>query len=141
MIVRNAEKRDVQQILGLLNSAEELKTSKGFFYSPAYVESHLTNPVNEIIVCEDDSIIIGALTAEVWKDKGYAFISNIIVREDFRMKGAASLMYGEFEKNCKLKKIRSINFLVKTSNKIMHDWAEKRGFEREEQFFFYEKKI
>jgi len=141
MRIRPAKKQDVAQILALLNSAKELKTSKEAVFDADYVASYLNNPMNVALVCEEGSKIIGVLTAEIWDDKSYAFINDIVVAGGLRQKGVGSSLYRNFEALCKSRNLRKINFLVQTTNEAMLRWSQKQGFSKGHSFFFYEKNL
>jgi N-acetylglutamate synthase-like GNAT family acetyltransferase len=141
MKVRKATRKDVNQILKLLHSAKEVKAHDKYAVNKNYIISHLDNPMHLMLVCEEKREIMGVLTSEVWKDKKYAFISNIVVHKDRRAKGIGSILYDYFEKTAKAKKLKLINYFVQTTNKPMHKWSKKKGFRKGYQFYYYEKEI
>jgi len=141
MKIRTANKKDIKEIVKLINSAEELRETKKSKHDIKYISSHINNPMHQIYICEENNKIIGVLTAEVWKDKKYGFVSNIIMNKKFRKKGIGSLLFNKFEKYCKAKKFRKITFLTKISNKKMQKWSEKKGYKKGDSFYFYKKDL
>ena len=141
MKVRNATAKDVRHILKLVSTAKEVEAYEGNKPSENFIRSHLYNPHNVMLVCEEKGKIIGSLTAEMWKDKKYAFISTIVVHKETRGMGVGTMLYNSFEKSCKKNHIKAINFLVLSTNKKMQNWSEKKGFRKGHLMYFYEKGI
>jgi ribosomal protein S18 acetylase RimI-like enzyme len=141
MIIREATKADVAGIVKLLNSAEELRETKDRVYTAGSVISCLKNHINVVLVCADGPKVLGVLIGEAWHDKGFAYVANIVIDAKARKEGLGSMLYRHFESQCRRKKIRLICLFVKTSNKHMQTWSEKKGFKRGSSFYYYEKDI
>lgn len=140
-MIRKAKLKDVNAILRLLNSAEELKQIKDYVYPREYVTVFLKNPNNFIFVYEDNKKILGVICGEIWKDRGSVYISNIVVNNKNREKGIAAKLYHYLENYCKKNKIKLINAFAKVNNKRIHKFNEKMGFKKGEAFYYFEKKL
>jgi N-acetylglutamate synthase-like GNAT family acetyltransferase len=134
MKVRKATRKDVKHILKIVSTAKEVEAYEGNKPDENFIRTHLSNPYNVMLVC-------GSLTAEMWQDKKYAFISTIVVHKETRGRGVGTMLYEAFEKSCKSHHIKAINFLVQTTNKKMQKWSEKKGFFKGHSMYFYEKGI
>lgn len=141
MKVRLGRRSDVKRVAELLNSSEHLRLFPDSCFCEVFVRTHLTNPLNILIVCEDGGKVIGAVTGEIWRDKSYGFISTIIVDKNARAAGCGSAMLDFFEDVCRKRGVRSVNFLVKTSNRRMAEWSRRKGFRQGASLHFFEKSL
>lgn len=140
LIIREAKRTDIESIVELLNTSPPLAEDNEP-YNSDYILHTINNPINIILVGEIDSIIYGALIAEIWKEKRNAYISNMITHEKYKRNGVSVKLYNHFESLCKTYNIENISFIVKKSNNQMQDWSKKNGFEKGELFYFFSKKI
>jgi ribosomal protein S18 acetylase RimI-like enzyme len=141
MEVRKAQLKDVKQVLELLNATKEVRAYEGYKYHKEYVTSHLNNPMHLMLVCEEEGRILGVLCAEIWKDKKYSFVSNLVVSSTHRRKGRGRMLYSAFERYCRSKGLKVVNLLVLVTNKRMQKWCKKNGFKKGHALYFYEKNI
>ena len=141
MKIRKALQEDAEQILNLLNSTEELKTSENYTYTIKYVYKHLKNPMMYVSVCENRGKIIGFLIAEIWKENGYSFLNNIAAHKDHRGKGCGSLLFDDYEQHCRKLGLKSMSSLVRTDNKGMQAWSKNKGYKKGHALYYYEKKL
>ncbi len=97
--------------------------------------------MNLILVAEDDKKIVGLLIAEICDKKKYSFFVNFVVLPDYRSKGIGTKLYDLYEYDCKKNKLKTITALVQTSNKFMQQFCAKKGYNKGNELFFFEKDI
>lgn len=143
MKIRRGKLSDAKEILFLLRSTPELQGGeKEQIYTPDFVRGTITDKNRELIlVAEENKRLIGFLSAELWKHKGYSFLSDIFILPKFRDKGVASRLYAKYEKILRRLKIKIITALVLVSNKRMQGWCKKHGIMKGNRFYFYEKRV
>ena len=143
MKIRKGKLIDLHQIYELLNETPELLGgTEGFSYDKTWIKSALTDKEREFfLIAEENNMIVGILSAELWKDKRYSFLIDIVVKPKWRKKGIASALLREYEKYCVKIKIKRFNGLVLVTNKRMQNFLEKRNFKRGDIFYYYEKRL
>lgn len=141
MKIRKAQRKDVDAIVKLLNSAEELKGNQQHQYPKDKVLAWMKNPLIHITVCTEGQKIIGVLAAEMWKREGDSFLLDIVAHKDHRGKGCGSLLFEEYEDRCRKMGIKSMISLVRTNNKNMQRWSAKKGYKKGHALYYYEKKL
>jgi ribosomal protein S18 acetylase RimI-like enzyme len=141
MHIRCAKSIDSPQLVQLLNSSDDLKSMDTTRYDESYIIEEMNNPTNSIIVCEEGEKIVGALIAEVWTDKKYGYIEELIIDQDYRRKGIGTELFSYFEEVCKSKSIEQINCHVKVTNEGMQTWCMNKGFTKGRAFYFYSKNV
>lgn len=143
MKIRRGKLRDAKEILKLLNSTPELQgTEDEQTYTPDFVKGSIKNKDRELVlVAEENKKLIGFLTAELWKHKGYSFFVDLFVKPEFRNKGVASVLYLEYESILKKLKIKTLTALVLVTNKRMQKWCKKHKIVKGNKMYFYEKII
>lgn len=143
MKIRRGELRDAKEILRLLNSTPELQGGENEgVYTLDFVKGSIKNKDRELVlVAEEEGKLIGFLTAELWKHKGYSFFVDLFVKPEFRKKGVASQLYSKYESILKKLKIKTITGLVLVTNKRMLKWCKKHGLIIGNKMYFYEKRL
>ena len=144
MSIRNAELKDKEEILRLLIKTPELQGygEMDAVYSDDYVIDCIKDKnMNLILVAEEDKKIVGLLIAEIWDKKKYSFFVNFVVLPDYRSKGIGTKLYKAYEDYCNKHDLKTITALVQTSNKVMQQFCEKKGYKKGHELYFYEKDI
>lgn len=140
-MIRKARINDLNSVWKLLNSAEELRTTKDYTYSKELVKAYIKNPINFVFVYEEKGRTAGVINGEIWKDKGFAYIANLAVDKKYRRKGIATQLYNYLEDYCRKLGLKGIYALVKISNKKMQKLTKKAGFRKGDSFYYFEKEI
>jgi ribosomal protein S18 acetylase RimI-like enzyme len=143
MKIRLGKLKDLEELMNLLNNTPELQ---GVGEKDSYTSSYVAGTIksksrNLVLIAEDKGMIVGFLLAELWKNKKFSFLCDIFVKSEYRKKGVASMLQGEYEKICKKLKIEDMDALVLLENKNMQNWCTKHNFEQGNKFFYYSKKI
>jgi len=143
MIIRKGKISDLKELLKLLNSTPELQsTAEGQTYPLQFVKGTLTGKDrNLVLIAEENKKLIGFLTAELWKDKKYSYLTDIFVKVEYQKKGVASKLMKEYEKICKKYKMDFIVGSVMVSNKKMQNFVEKLNYKKGHKVYLYEKKL
>ncbi|MBW3003173.1 GNAT family N-acetyltransferase [Candidatus Woesearchaeota archaeon] len=140
-MIRKARLKDLDAIWKLLNSAEELRGTKDFVYSKKWVREIITNPIEVCFVYVESGEIAGVICGEIWKNKGYSYLADVIVSQKHRRKGIATQLFKHYENFCKKNNVQSIFALAKVSNKKIHEWNKKMGFRKGEKFYYFDKNL
>ena len=145
MVIRNAKLKDTKEIVNLLIKTPELQGGYGEM-DPIYSEDYVIDCIkdknmNLTLVAEENNKIVGLLIAEIWDMKKYSFFVNFVVLPNYRSKGIGKKLYQTYEEYCKKRNLETIIGLVQTSNKIMQQFCEKKGYEKGHELYFYEKNI
>jgi ribosomal protein S18 acetylase RimI-like enzyme len=142
IIIRKGKLTDAKELLRLMNSSPELQSSPdGNTYTPRWIKSSLTNPINLVLIAEIDDEIDGFLMAELWKDRGNSYLADIYIKPEFRKQGLSTMLQKEFEKICKENNISHIFLLTLTTNKRMQKHIEKKHYKKGNKMFIYEKNL
>jgi len=143
--VKRAKINEWKSILRLLKGAPELQCSKDKVdseYTKNYVkESIIEKKEDVVLVAEENKKVIGVLTAEIFKKKGYAYWTDFVVEKRYRNKGIGGMIYKKFEDICRENKISTIAGITKINDKEMHEFIKKRGFNLGKKVYFFEKKL
>jgi len=142
MKIRKGNISDFDSLFRFLNETPELQAGEeGNTYTKEWVNAVLTDTERDLVlIAEENNKIIGFLMAELWPKKGYSFFSDIFVVPEFRRKGVATKLLGEYEKIVRHQKMNRIMSWVLTNNKKMHNFMKNNGFKKEYSFYLYEKK-
>ena len=138
-MLRKAQIKDVNKICVLFNSAKELGSAQS--HSKKFIKDYITTSVNFMFVYEEKNKIIGMINGQIWKNKGYAYIENLVVNKKFRKRGIATELYTHLEKYCKKLRLTGIYTLTEVSNKKVHKFNKKMGFKKGKSFYYFEKEI
>jgi len=141
--IREGKISDWEELLVLLNSSPELQsTPEGETYNKGFVKATLKDKKrNVVLIVESEKKIVGFLTAEIWKDKKYSFLTDILIKKRYRKKGIASKLFKEYEKICKKDNLQTIIGLVLVNNKKMQRLVEKSNYKKGNKFYLYQKKL
>ncbi len=142
MKIRKSRMSDFDEVYKIMNEEPNLQSGIGNeTYDNRYVSAVVSNKgVNYCLVLEDDDgKIVGFLVAEIMKYKGYAYVDDMYVAEEHRREGWGEKLLKKFEAYCKRRGIWRSMLLTLPSNKRMRKFLKKRGYEKGNLFYFYEK--
>ncbi len=149
MIIRKAEKKDIESIIQLLDDLErahivlDLSETERAFVQRAQdvkgiIKFGLEKALNKdhlLLVAESDGNIVGYLKAEIEKrsltklhDKKL-YIRHIIILKQYRNKGIGTQFIKEAEKFAAAKNIPFITLKTSTKNKEALDFYKNLGFQ------------
>lgn len=148
MNVRFANKRDKQQVLGLLDElGEEINLKRG--YSPHNAEASkvggamfdeiLSRPDTLIFIAEDKGRLAGLITFYLLPNLRHGFygghIEDVVVTKSLRMKGIGTLLMNAVKKYCKDHHIKVIKLDSGRELTQAHAFYQKNGFKFTEKMF------
>jgi len=139
MDIRQANKSDLHSILEFM----ELKqVSRKDWHVPSkkFVLSYITNKHNFFIIALENKKVIGTINGELWNDKGFAYVGEIIAKGKNKQ-NIVDAMYSYFVKFCKKKDVTLINTYVKKSKKEKIKTYKELGMKQKGEYFYYEKRI
>jgi N-acetylglutamate synthase-like GNAT family acetyltransferase len=126
--LRRMEKRDLQQVLDLINT-------EGWEYDLAELDRILRiDPISSVVVCKGE-IVIGGITVVVIG--GRCVLGHAIVRDGWRRKGLGNLMVGSVLEDMEA---RGIDFVDVFSVNDAIPFYRKHGFEIVEEWRTYVKR-
>ena len=144
MKIRNAQLKDTEQILNLLIKTPELQGygEMDSVYSKDYIIDCIKDKkMNLVLVAEESTKIIGLLIAETWDKKKYSFFVNFVVLSECQSKGIGTKLYQLYEEHCQKHNLKTITALVQTTNNVMQQFCEKKGYKKGHEIYFYEKDL
>jgi ribosomal protein S18 acetylase RimI-like enzyme len=126
--VRRMEKRDLQQVLDLINK-------EGWEYDMSEIDRiHRIDPITSVVACSGD-IVVGGIT--VVTIGGRCLIGHVVVREGWRRKGLGKIMIGSVLKDMES---RGVDFIEVYSVIDAVNFYEKLGFQIIEELRTYVKR-
>jgi ribosomal protein S18 acetylase RimI-like enzyme len=142
MKIRKGRMSDAKEIYKRVCETPELHASdEENVYTLDWVKSFLTSKNLLVLIAEENKQIIGFIMAELWEKQGYSFLANMSIRPEYQRKGIGSRLYDEYENHCRKLKLKTINYLVLSTNEKMQNWSEKHGFKKGKMLSYYEKKL
>lgn len=118
--VRKGAVRDIPQLIRLYSGVKELADFAGQKHDSNYFISFMKSKNNIVLVAEKDNNIRGALNAEFEDLAGYAFLTNIVVSEQYRNQKVGRVLMKTLEEIVRKRKIKRILGLVYDYNDRMH---------------------
>ena len=143
MRIRKGQLKDFKELIRVLNNTPQLQDYKdGRCYSEEWVKASIRDqPHNLVLVADDNGKIGGFLLAEFWKNKSFAEMVDLYVKQEYRQRGIATLLVNEFEKVCMERKVTSISALVLVTNKRMQNFMKKKEYKKGNRFYFFGKDL
>lgn len=139
MEVRQATLRDLSRILEFMGR-KQVKRKDWHIKSKNFVRSYIKNKHNFFFICSDQKKIIGSIAGELWIDKGFAYIGEIVVKGKNK-EAIINEMFNKFIKFCRNKKINLINTYVNNSKKRQISIYKNLGMEKKGDYLYFEKRI
>jgi ribosomal protein S18 acetylase RimI-like enzyme len=94
-----------------------------------------------VFVFETGNKIVGILTGAFYKNSKKIYLFHLIVDEQYRRKGIGSRLFDYIDKLGKEQGFKIIFFYSEINNKKTHDLAEKKGYTKSKQFYFFDKEV
>lgn len=148
MLFRKSEKKDVPEIMHIINQAKNYFRENGIDqWQNGYPnEESIIGDIAEgenYVLCDDMGKIIASCAISFreeknyfviekgnWKSKNlYAVVHRVAVRNDLKGKGFSGILMKEAEKMCNERNIKSIRIDTHEDNKSMQRLILKSGFE------------
>ncbi len=77
--IRRAVESDLDAIVALINSAEEVREFPDQIYNPADILAHITDKLHKVFIAVDDSKIVGVLSGRLLTSERHGFITFLVV--------------------------------------------------------------
>ena len=139
MKIRKGIKKDINQILKLLNSDKNLVGDDNIKFPSYYVESFLNSPVRKLFVAEEDKKIIGVICVVFLKYAKQMYMEELVVDKNYRRKGIATALMKHSEELAKKSGIRFAFGFSEVENKQTHKLLGKLNYKKGKKFFFFGK--
>lgn len=98
-------------------------------FESGYLDSFYINDNNLIFIAEDGDKVIGFISVNCYKEKGYIYLDDYSVSEKYRGKGIGSKLINMAFDFAKEQKISQVLTHVEIANKESIEFYKKRGFE------------
>ncbi|MBR9706608.1 GNAT family N-acetyltransferase [Candidatus Pacearchaeota archaeon] len=140
-MLRDARKKDAQEILELFNSDPNIagNNENREEYDIEDIKDYIKKDVSKMIVYEEDKIIVAALLAQFWKN--YIYINSLIVKKQHQGQGLGQKLLAHIEQLAKQEQKCQIEIEVIITNKRMQKLVEKTGYKKQKLIAFYSKKL
>lgn len=148
MLFRKSEKKDVKNIMEIINEAKDYFKNNGIDqWQNGYPnEESILKDIEEgenYVLCDEEEKVIASCAISFrgeknyliiekgsWKtNTPYAVIHRVAVRSSLKGKGLSGILVKEAEKMCRGKEIKSIRIDTHQDNKSMQRLILKNGFE------------
>ncbi|MDE2001517.1 MAG: GNAT family N-acetyltransferase [Patescibacteria group bacterium] len=143
MIIRNAKKTDIAELLSLMEAMVEHHTAIDGYYKPfseyAGLEEEVTSWFSQkdmlVLIAEENGRTAGYAQVSVEPAPAYAAVKKIgvvydlFVREEFRRQGIARLLFAEAMAWFQKKKVKNIELSVDARNASGVAFWTSMGFE------------
>tara|TARA_Y100000310_G_scaffold287633_1_gene312671 strand:+ start:4038 stop:4457 length:420 start_codon:yes stop_codon:yes gene_type:complete len=139
MNIRQAKKTDLHNILKFMG-LKQVSRKDWHVPSKQFVLSYITNKHNFFIISLEDHKVVGTINGELWNDKGFAYIGEVIAKGKNKQK-IIDAMYLYFVNFCKKKGVTLINTYVKKSKEKQIKTYKDLGMKKRGEYFSYEKRI
>jgi N-acetylglutamate synthase-like GNAT family acetyltransferase len=141
MKIREATKKDISQVLRLLNSDKNLVCGNGLTYEKGDALEYINNPINKTFVYILNDKVVGMIVTQFWRKQKIAYINVLIVDKNYRKHGIATNLINYSEKLAKKQKINLTFFYSVLTDKEMHNLGDKLNYKKGKTFFFFSKKL
>lgn len=145
MKIRRAKVDEWKKILKLLRQTPELQGSGNKIdseYTKDYIISFIKDKQNNVVlIAKKNKEIMGILTADIFKKKRLSYLTDLVVKEQYRNRGIGNLLYNKFEYILKNNKIITLAGICKTNNKIMHKFLKKHNIKLGEKMYYFQKRL
>jgi hypothetical protein len=139
MNIRQANKSDLDGILKFMGLKQVFRKD-WHVSSRNFVLSYITNKHNFFIIALENKEVIGTINGELWNDKGFAYVGEIIAKGKNKQ-NIIDAMYSYFVKFCKKKGVTLINTYVKKNKKEQIKTYKGLGIKQKGEYFYHEKRI
>lgn len=139
MIIRQATLKDLNLILEFMGR-RQIRRNDWHIKSKNFIKSYIKNKHNFFFICIDNKSIVGSIAGELWDDKGFAYVGEIVVKGKNK-EIIINEMFNKFIKFCRNKKINLINAYVNNSNKKQVMVYKSLGMKKKGNYFYFEKRI
>ena len=139
MKIKKASLKDLNKIMEF----SEIKNTdiKKWHMNPKdYVKSYIKNPNNFFFVAVNEDNIIGTIGGEIWRDKKFAYLGNIIAKGRDKNKTLINL-FNYLIKFCKNNKINLINSFVRKNHSEMITNCKNFGMKKLGKYYYFEIRI
>ncbi|MEA3329620.1 MAG: GNAT family N-acetyltransferase [Nanoarchaeota archaeon] len=134
MDIRQAKKADLHSILEFMG-LKQVSRQDWHVPSKQFVLSYITNKHNFFIIALDSNKVMGTINGELWNDKGFAYIGEIIAKGKNKQK-VIDAMYSYFVKFCKKKGVTLINTYVNKNKEKQIKTYKTLGMKRKGEYFY-----
>ncbi len=143
MKIREAQKKDVNELYALGKKIRELSFSKKLhFHEKLELAEFIKNSKENIfLVAEDKKELIGFLFAKILSHHagGWCMLDNLAVEQKHRKKGVGTKLLRELYKRIKKKKIHYIQILEEEHHKKTRAFWKSKGYKETTHFVWAEK--
>ena len=140
IVIENIKEEDLDEIIQIGLTTPELQVAEESpgYYPKEMLESFIQSPDDIYLVAKIDGKIAGYRIATYNKYMKEAYLSDIVVKPEYRGHGVATKLYEKTFEILNKKKCYWIWALVRDTNTNMSGILQKKGFHKGEKFnFFY----
>lgn len=144
MIVKRLDSNHLTDVVKISRHIDEfVTTDDGDQWSDKELREWLSNPFDYCGGVFSDNRLVAYCLSHFHKETNKVHVENVFVEEDFRRRGAATLLMKalvEFYEDNLRNKLRFAG-VVRTDNEGAHSFFEKTGFKRGYEFTWFQKDL